>query len=75
MQLACILLGSDVTFRSAEQRKPDLILRNPINYPSLRTISPANALVMLYQEMIVLYFAFDLFYACDRLFLGDEKYV
>jgi hypothetical protein len=25
--------------------------------------------------MIVLYFAFDLFYACDRLFLGDEKYV
>lgn len=58
MQLACVLFAAA------------LIPRNPINYPSPRTISLQNALVMLYQEVIVVYFTFDLLCASDRLLLG-----
>jgi hypothetical protein len=47
----------------------------PRNYPSSRTISLQNALVMFYQEVIIVYFTFDLLCAGDRLLLGDGRYV
>jgi hypothetical protein len=75
MQRACVPLKCDMTFPRAEPHKPALILRNPINYISLRIICVGNALVRLYQEMIVVYFTFDLFCFGDRLLLGDETYV
>jgi hypothetical protein len=62
-------------FRRTEPHKPALILRNAINYISLRIICVGNALVKLYQEMVVVYFTFDLFCLGDRLLLWDETYV